>query len=520
MAFNQQEQELIRWGAQNGKSREEIEQAIIKLRTGVAPQPAQEVTAPSPSGFDRSVESVSGAMQTADDVRGRVAAGEQSPVSGTLETIGGGLRAGAEVIGNAVLGVGKFLLPKPAEEAIAGGVKGAAEAVVQTEPAQALIERYNSLSPDAKGVVDGLLGVTEGLATMVGAGPAVSAAKTAAKAGVSTAQKGMTAAETALAPAVATARQAPEKAVSWVAEPRKASVDTVLKETPVERFDQYVDTARKATVNNKNQTPLEFAGIKAQEALDQMNRKLDAVGQAKSQVLQSAAGRTPVGNIVVKFRQQLQNALKNKTSVEGDAKIYQDILAQAEKIGNNPTALQVDRFVDFVQDRIYTGKRDLVTPVTDDVQATLRPLTGQLNEALKTKLPESYRNLNAKYAQMVGTRNELNLKLGMEGEKGGSLMKRVFSPSDAGTKQLFADVLKETGIDLVNEATLARFVMDVLGDARQKSMLEQLNLQLTNPTSGMLEKILNYTLDKTVNSPDAQVNRARQLTVGGAPVSP
>jgi hypothetical protein len=105
---------------------------------------------------------------------------------------------------------------------------------------------------------------------------------------------------------------------------------------------------------------------------------------------------------------------------------------------------------------------------------------GKLNDALKSQLPKSYRDLNERYADLVGTRNELNLKLGAESEKGGALMKRVFSPSDANTKKLFAKVHEVTGIDLVHEATLAKYVMELLGDARQKSLLEQLNLRSTH----------------------------------------
>ena len=187
---------------------------------------------------------------------------------------------------------------------------------------------------------------------------------------------------------------------------------------------------------------------------------------------------------------------------------------------NGVDVYKVDKFIDFVQDRIYTGKRDLTIPITNDVQQTLRPITGELNEALKNKLPESYRNLNDRYSELVDTRNELNLKLGVEGEKGGALMKRVFSPSDANTKKLFADILDETGIDLVNEATLARYVMDVLGDARQKSMLEQLNISIGKPTAGSLTtRLIDYLIEKA-NSPEELIRRARLQTVSGGVSKP
>ena len=55
-------------------------------------------------------------------------------------------------------------------------------------------------------------------------------------------------------------------------------------------------------------------------------------------------------------------------------------------------------------------------------------------------------------------------------------MKRVFSPTDGGTKALFREIKRITGIDLNEEATLAKFAMEKSGDARQANLLEQLEL--------------------------------------------
>ncbi len=304
------------------------------------------------------------------------------------------------------------------------------------------------------------------------------------------------------------------KAENLIAEPRKLSVENVLKETPTAKFDTFAAIAKKATENNKNMTPLEYVGTRAQDALGQIQRKLSTIGRNKTSIINSSAGRTPVGNIVVKFRQDLTNALKSKTSVEGDSRLLRVIDSEATKLGANPSAAQVDKFIDFVQDSVYAARRDLTVPVTDGVTAMVKNTTGKLNESLKVKLPESYRTLNQQYRDLVDTRNELNIKLGPQGEKGGALMKRVFSPSDANTKKLFADIFKETGIDLTNEATLAKYVMETVGDARQMSMLEQLGITTQKPTpSGMIMTGLNKVIDMA-NSPEAQLGRARAQTLG------
>jgi len=288
-------------------------------------------------------------------------------------------------------------------------------------------------------------------------------------------------------------------------------VETSLKNVSSKTFDTYSKIAQDASKSYKNPTPLEYAGTRAQEALDTIQRKLSNIGETKSQVLErNVVGNKPVGNIVVKFRQELKNALADKTALEGDSKLLNSLMNKAKQLGNNPTASQVDKFIDTVQDLIFTSKKNLTVPITDSTTAQLRTITRNLNESLKSQLPESYRNLNSKYSDLIDTRNELNLKLGAEGEKGGSLMKRVFSPSDANTKKLFADVKDITGIDLIDEATIARYVMEVTGDARQASMLQQ--LQLPNLSSkGMLDFVKDL-VTKRFNTPEEILRRARELT--------
>lgn len=496
MAFNTKELEIIKYGVRNGKSRAEVEDALTRLRTGQGAKKAPEPVAPT-YGEQVAESAKAGVAKIGEGI----APSETQP--SLVESAERGLKVGAGAIETALSPLAPLF--SPIGKLIGyvtdkiSDIKGVQE--FATSPAGETTARIAEDVANASTIAGTVAG---GLATPKVAG----AVRTGTQAGI-------TATKEAVAPAIETVAALPSKAKSWVQTPLKANVQTVLKETPVQKFDQYVNIARNAAVNNKNQTPLEFAGTQAQSALDQINRKLATIGANKSAVIQGTAGRTPTGNIVVKFRQGLQNALKNKTSVEGDAKIYRDILTEAEKLGNNPSAAQVDSFIDFVQDRIYTGGRDLTVPVTDAPQQILRPLTGQLNNSLKSLLPESYRTLNQQFADMVGMRNELNLKLGAGGEKGGALMKRVFSPSDANTKQLFANVLDETGIDLVNEATLARYMMDVLGDARQKSMLEQLNLSATKPTAGSLTtRFLDYLIEKA-NTPDEIIQRARSQTLGG-----
>lgn len=268
--------------------------------------------------------------------------------------------------------------------------------------------------------------------------------------------------------------------------PIPKTVKTTLSRVDNETLGKYINQAKKATIDQQNATPLELAGDKAVEALNKIQDKLSTYGKLKSGAI-GAFGEKNVGTIATKFRQSLESAFKNKNLIGGDKKLVSDIIARSKTLGNNPTASRVDAFIDEVQDLIYASSRDLTVPVTDSITSSIRKTLGELNSGLKSQLPKSYSGFNDKYANLVGTRDMLNKALGLEADKGGSLLKRVFSPTDSGTKKLFNDVLKETGINLTDEAVLAKFAMELFGDPRQASILEKLSI----PTQrGLIEKLV------------------------------
>ncbi len=292
-----------------------------------------------------------------------------------------------------------------------------------------------------------------------------------------------------------------------VKKPIPEQVKTVLNEIDEPLFDKYANAAKKAALSNKEITPLELAGKEAQTALDTIKRKLDNIGVEKSAVIEKAnIGLQDAGNVGVKLRQQLENYAKGNTLVGGDKSLVNDIISKAKALGANPKLVEVDKFIDYAQQKLYTAGRDLTVPITSKTPAFIRKSIGELNTSLKKMAGESYSGLNDSYSKLVRVMNELNTKLGKEGEKGGSLMKRVFSPSDANTKQLFQDVKEITGIDLVNESTIAKFVMEVMGDARQLSLLEELKLPkiASNPLDWIWDKIT-----RSFNTPEKLLERAR-----------
>lgn len=183
MALTSEEKQIRDFGAKAGKSETQVLDAIRKYRRSIQPKEAKsgflatlrDIPSDVRETFTGAVEDVRGGIETAEEARTQVETGEISPLAGTAKTIGGGLSAGAGVIGRGVLGLAKSFVSPRTEEKVTGLVETGAQKVVETEPVQNLIQRYEGLSQQQKAVVDGLLGTTEGLATIVGAGPVTGA---------------------------------------------------------------------------------------------------------------------------------------------------------------------------------------------------------------------------------------------------------------------------------------------------------------------------------------------------------
>ena len=73
------------------------------------------------------------------------------------------------------------------------------------------------------------------------------------------------------------------------------------------------------------------------------------------------------------------------------------------------------------------------------------------------------------------------------------MIKQFFSPSGSKAKELFDFIKTQTGIDLAQDATLAKYAMELFNDSRAKSILEGL------PTSreGVVNKVIDFMVDKT-----------------------
>jgi len=326
--------------------------------------------------------------------------------------------------------------------------------------------------------------------------------------------------------------------------PIPKQVESALKEIDTNTFDKYAQSAIKASESYKNPTPLEIAGQSAKNALDDLNNKISEIGKNKQSITSKIAqqeksfgnvfnAKELVDNSINSIKKNVNNlglsVYKDGTIAQTSGKVSKipmnskdiaslnEVMTILKRTQENPSFVNIDNAIDAMQEVLYKRKSVGAEPINKSLEGLIKSEVGKLNNSLKEyskgSTYQNYADLSNNYSRLLKLRNELNTKLGKGGERGGSLMKRVFSPSDANTKLLFDEIKKETGIDLVNEATMAKYTMEVAGDARQASLLEE--LKLPKSSGDVISKSLDYLwnkMTKNFNTPEKILERARKKT--------
>jgi len=121
--------------------------------------------------FDGMVDSVSQGRKNAKEARQRNERGETGRLEAAGEIVGGALKAGAGVVGNAIIGTGKLFTTQEEEAKVKELVNTATEAAAGTRPVQEIKAQYDALDPQAQRNIQSVLGAGEGFGTMFGLKP-------------------------------------------------------------------------------------------------------------------------------------------------------------------------------------------------------------------------------------------------------------------------------------------------------------------------------------------------------------
>lgn len=485
---------------------------------------------------------------------GQATAAEKSGEQGMARTalqktgaVAGGL---SSAVGDVVMGGAKTLLPKSAEQAVKSGLQKSVSAIAPIakkidesmgSPAGTWLNNYKNLDPKTKRDVDALFGIGNLALDIATAGTTKKAGQEAIKTVVQGAEKTGTKLVSAGTQAVENTKSLVTKGLEKatdVVSPIEKGVQTVLenptvrKAVKIKKLDDYEKAAKQAIVDYSKPTPMELAGNKAAEAMGKIQSGLKKVGETKRAVTTNLA-KTNTGEIVNEAKQSLRSLLKERAGLAltengkfknasnrlssvsdpNDLKLIKDIDFKLSTLVKSPTFQRVDDAIDWIQDKLYKRTAMTAVPVNGKVEGIIKNLTTELNSKLKNIGGAEYASLNDSYSSGKKVFDKLNKALGAEGNKGAALMKQLFSPSGTAPRKLFEQVKALTGVDLVDEATLAKFVMENIGDVRQASLLEQVIKGSVNPTNakGITRALIDFAAEKTINKLNKPLEKGRRM---------
>lgn len=275
------------------------------------------------------------------------------------------------------------------------------------------------------------------------------------------------------------------------------SAENAIKRSNEANISKHAQIARDAMKETTNKTNIEYVGELAEDAYKKIQTRMGEVGAQKSAALNEYGSLKLQGTLSGDMIDAVQKGAGERFGVVVNAdgtvsglagrvssldpvseKFLAEYVNKLRGLGMKPTVRQVDDFVDWAQQRLYKQSKSYsqLDAADKPLVEFLKQQTGEMNTALKNDTAlkgVNYADLNAEYSRLIEMSDELSRGLGADGRKGGAFVKRVFSPSDARTKELFVEIANETGIDLADEATLAKFFMDSVGDTRQNTLLKE-----------------------------------------------
>lgn len=452
---------------------------------------------------------------------GRVATGETTKESGALQAVG-------QVAGGALQATGDVLTSSPVVKDVVSAV---AKPVTQGVQAfQGWLENNPTfqkvVTTDVADKIASVLDANPDLARNAEAINNIANAILVAKGSVQTAGKVVDTAKTVTQKTLSKVddiknvvpKNLGQKAVDLVSADPEAKVATILQRSTPEDVSFYTNLGQKASVSGEAITPFEYVGNKLAETTKTLEGKLKEIGKAKSDIV--APMREGLSSFSKETKPLIEKltSLKNSFSeIDASSKsVVQSIINDAKTVS---TKLDADRFIDKVQDALYTGNRNMTIVQGSAVDKQLRGIIGEYNASLKKALPKEYGELNTRYSEMIDTLSAINRSLGevVEGTpiRGAGLIKQYFSPSGSKAKEIFEFVKRETDgtVDLAKEATLAKFAMELFDDPRARSLLQGIGdvpTTLTGVVTKVAEKLGGDKLREGMR--ESTIRKAKKIT--------
>lgn len=254
-----------------------------------------------------------------------------------------------------------------------------------------------------------------------------------------------------------------------------------------EKLKSYFNVAHARNLDDRIPTPLEFATKQVDRAEEALNNVLSDTGSSLGKFREKIKGYRIAIPEIEKVAGDFDNELfRLNLEVKNNA-IYQ-VKGKAQKIGSgeknllqtlrdnlltlkqNPTVEGIIENRMIFDDRINFAKQSRdVSSILDPISRRIRTSLAELNRKtvgkLESKTIDEYSLLREALKELEGYTQK---RSGAE-----FLLKRVLSERGGQPREILNVINKYTGIDLMDDATMAQIATDLIGNSRQKGLFRQ-----------------------------------------------
>lgn len=295
------------------------------------------------------------------------------------------------------------------------------------------------------------------------------------------------------------------------------------------QYDKYINASKGFAQNARNASALDIANNDVGSAAKVINQHIQEAGAAKGAALDAAADKKlpDMSPVADDFAQTVAKKYGIQLGVDDEGKVVSSSLSgRVSKLLPSDQARIEDAYQKLLALKggtVQTGQ-DVIDALDNNINynkaknavgTNFDPIEGLISKARKgvdsvtRELSPELAAANDRYSSLSKLASETNKLAGNRLQRGSLLMKRVFS-GDMGSegKALFQKIKGETGIDLINSATLAKHAIETVGNSTEKSLLSQaIEGGVAAHTGGIVPGILNAgkaVLQHTIANPESR----------------
>jgi hypothetical protein len=299
------------------------------------------------------------------------------------------------------------------------------------------------------------------------------------------------------------------------------------KDTP---FTKVALQARKAKSDMRETTPMDAAGARGVEALGEVSKIKKDIGSQMSEAIKPLQKQhyeqgvlLTTNQIKTKWAESMQKYMGANvdefgkiTKAEGrnitdpaESGLFKQINDMVSALPQGVTIQELADTKTAIRRLVENHKASMAKPINSTAEAAGKETNKLIDGMIMKFAGPKYEKLSRDYANITTIENQLSRRLGEITDKekgtarmGASLMKSaVQSNSDRGTKALFDQVRRLTGIDLVKEAGFAEMAMKAVGDSRINDLLQE--------TGSINQAMKGGALDRALKITEMGVNKIR-----------